>query len=184
MPGVKNMTQRGRAWVFGDDVLNDGQIMDIEMTRQVVYEPEQLAPLAMCGLDPEFSKKVRPGDFVVGGERFGRGPMHIQGPIALAALGVAVLAESMARSFYRLSISVGLRVLPFATGIRQLVNPGDELEVDFCTGTVANLTTGKHLRVAPVTGAALEILEAGGEAQWLKAHAVEFHGKAVWTEDT
>jgi 3-isopropylmalate/(R)-2-methylmalate dehydratase small subunit len=182
MAKVKDMKQRGRAWVFGHDVLNDGQIMDIEMTREIVYEPERLAPLAMCGLDPEFSKKVRPGDFVVAGERFGRGPMHIQGPIALGALGVAVLAESMARSFYRLSISVGLPVLPFATGILQLVNPGDELEVDFRTGTVVNLTTRKHLQVTPVTGAALEILEAGGEAQWLKSHAADFHAKTYRQE--
>ncbi|MFC4273852.1 LeuD/DmdB family oxidoreductase small subunit [Achromobacter aloeverae] len=165
------MKQRGRAWVFGDDVLNDGQIMDIEMTRQVVYEPERLAPLAMCGLDPTFASKVRPGDFVVAGERFGQGPMHIQGPLALAALGVAVLSASMARSFYRLSISVGLRVLPFATGIRQFTSQGDELEVDFRTGEVVNLTTGHRLSVAPLTGAALEILEAGGEAGWLRAHA-------------
>lgn len=170
------MKQRGRAWIFGDDVLNDGQIMDIEMTRQVVYEPEKLAPLAMCGLDPAFAQKVRPGDFVVAGERFGRGPMHIQGPIALAALGLAVLSESMARSFYRLSVSVGLRVLPFAAGIRALANPGDELEVDFRTGDVVNLTTGKRLSVAPLTGAALEILEAGGEANWLRAHAGQAGG--------
>ncbi|WP_233233306.1 hypothetical protein [Bordetella sp. LUAb4] len=171
------MKQRGRAWVFGDDVMNDGHIMDIEMTRQVVYEPERLAPLAMCGLDPDFAGKVQPGDFVVAGERFGRGPMHIQGPLALAALGLAVLSESMARSFFRLSVSVGLKVLPFATGIRDLARQGDELEVDFRTGAVVNLTSGKRLTVAPLAGAALEILEAGGEANWLKAQALDPAGQ-------
>ncbi len=39
-------------------------------------------------LDPDFSKKVKPGDFVVGGENFGCGSSREQAPGVLKALGV------------------------------------------------------------------------------------------------
>jgi len=65
---------------------------------------------------------------------------------------------------------------PGHTAIRALASPRNELEVDFRTGDVVNLTTGKRLSIAPLAGAALEILEAGGEANWLRAHASQGGG--------
>ena len=57
---------------------------------------------AFESLDPDFSKKVKPGDFVVGGENFGCGSSREQAPGVLKALGVqAVVAKSFARIFYR-----------------------------------------------------------------------------------
>jgi len=165
------LVQRGRVWRFGDDVLNDGQIMDIEMTRQVVYDPARLAPLAMCGLDKDFAGLARHGDFVVAGRNFGKGPMHIQGPLALGALGVSVLAESMARSFFRLAVSVGLKTLPFAAGITAFAGQGDDIEVDFISGEVLNHTRGTRGGFGAMSPALVEIVRAGGEQAWLKAQA-------------
>lgn len=165
------LIRRGRAWVFGDDVLNDGQIMDIEMTRQVVYDPQKLAPLAMCGLDPSFAREAKAGDFVVAGRNFGKGPMHIQGAIALKALDVSVLTESMARSFFRLGVSVGLRVMPFSTGIRAFVADGDDIEVDFLSGQVINHTHNRAASFAPMPPGVQEIVIAGGEQAWLRENA-------------
>ena len=63
-------------------------------------------------LDPNFSEKVRPGDFVVGGENFGCGSSREQAPSVLKALGVqAVIAKSFARIFYRNAINIGLPVI-------------------------------------------------------------------------
>lgn len=162
------LIRRGRAWVFGDDVLNDGQIMDIEMTRQVVYDPQKLAPLAMCGLNASFAREAKAGDFVVAGRNFGKGPMHIQGAIALKALDVSVLTESMARSFFRLGVSVGLRVMPFSAGIRAFVGDGDEIEADFISGRVVNHTRGRAALFDPMPSGVQEIVMAGGEQAWLK----------------
>ena len=67
---------------------------------------------AFESLDPDFSKKVKPGDFVVGGENFGCGSSREQAPGVLKALGVqAVVAKSFARIFYRNSINIGLPVI-------------------------------------------------------------------------
>ena len=171
MSELIRLVRRGRAWVFGDNVLNDGDIMDIEMTRQVVYDAAKLAPLAMCGLNPSFAKEANPGDFVVAGRNFGKGPMHIQGAIALKALDVSVLSESMARSFFRLGVSVGLRVLPFAAGIRAFVRDGDEIEVDFINGQVVNHTQGCKESFDPMPPGVQDIVAAGGEQAWLKRQA-------------
>ena len=58
-------------------------------------------------LDPDFSKKVKPGDFVVGGENFGCGSSREQAPGVLKALGVkAVIAKSFARIFFRNAINL------------------------------------------------------------------------------
>jgi 3-isopropylmalate/(R)-2-methylmalate dehydratase small subunit len=165
------LRRRGRVWAFGDDVLTDGQIMDIEMTRQVVYDPARLAPLAMCGLSADFARLARPGDFVVAGRNFGKGPMHIQGAIALAALDVSVLCESMARSFFRLGVSVGLRALPFASGITAFAAEGDDVEVDFATGAAVNHTQRRQQDFTPMAVAVLDIVAAGGEQAWLKSRA-------------
>ena len=63
-------------------------------------------------LDPDFAKKVKPGDFVVGGENFGCGSSREQAPGVLKALGVqAVIAKSFARIFYRNAINIGLPVI-------------------------------------------------------------------------
>ena len=60
-------------------------------------------------LDPDFAKKVKPGDFVVGGENFGCGSSREQAPGVLKALGVqAVIAKSFARIFFRNAINIGL----------------------------------------------------------------------------
>ena len=59
--------------------------------------------------DPDFAKKVKPGDYVVAGENFGCGSSREQAPGVLKALGVkAVIAKSFARIFFRNAINIGL----------------------------------------------------------------------------
>ena len=49
---------------------------------------EEMKEHAFESLDPDFPKKVKPGDFVVGGENFGCGSSREQAPGVLKALGV------------------------------------------------------------------------------------------------
>ena len=58
---------------------------------------EEMKEHAFESLDPDFPKKVKPGDFVVGGENFGCGSSREQAPGVLKALGVqAIVAKSFA----------------------------------------------------------------------------------------
>ncbi|WP_374449029.1 3-isopropylmalate dehydratase [Stella sp.] len=159
---------RGRCWKFGDNVLNDGHIMDIGQVKAKETDPAVLAKYCMIGLDPTFAGKAQPGDIVVAGRNFGSGQLHMQGPLALKGLGLAVVSESMTRSFYRLMITAGVPMLSFMPGITQMVTNGDELEVDFRAGTVTNLTRGTTKQGEPLAPFLLDIIEAGGELAWIK----------------
>ena len=132
-------------------------------------------------LDPDFSKKVKPGDFVVGGENFGCGSSREQAPGVLKALGVkAVIAKSFARIFFRNAINIGLpaivcKDLPDAVktgdtlghmklqGISCLpdaVKTGDTLELHMSEGTaVAN---GKTYSCTKLPEYMQNILNQGG----------------------
>jgi len=173
-----HMIQRGRAWVFGHNVPNDGGIMTIEMTRDRIYDPPALAKACMKNIDAQFAESVRPGDFLVAGRNFGRGQLHVQGPLGISALGLGLITESMSRSFFRLSVSVGLKMLPFCSDVTQLIRTNDEIEVDFREGRIRNLTTNESRSFQPLPKFLLDIVAAGGERPWLKTLAFKNHPEA------
>lgn len=85
-------------------------------------------------LDPDFPKKVKPGDYVVGGENFGCGSSREQAPSVLKALGVqAVVAKSFARIFYRNAINIGLPVI-VCKDLPDHVETGDKMELSLSEG--------------------------------------------------
>ena len=61
---------RGRVHVFGDDV-NTDEIIPARYLNSI--EPGFLASHCMEDADPEFVKKIRPGDILVAGKNFGCG---------------------------------------------------------------------------------------------------------------
>ena len=86
-------------------------------------------------LDPDFAKKVKPGDFVVGGENFGCGSSREQAPGVLKALGVqAVIAKSFARIFFRNAINIGLPAI-VCKDLPDEVQTGDKMVLHMSEGT-------------------------------------------------
>ena len=120
------MLLKGRAWKFGDNISTD------HITPGRYYHlrsnlPE-LAKHVMEDADPEFPKKMKPGDFIVAGNNFGMGSSREHAPLALKIAGIsAVIAKSYARIFYRNAINIGLPVLIADT---DEIESMDELEVD------------------------------------------------------
>lgn len=157
------MKRRGRAWVFGDnvdtDVISPGQYLKLTA--------EEIAAHVMEGADPEFAKKVQPGDVVVAGKNFGCGSSRESAPAALKYAGVgAVIAEFFARIFYRNAINIGLPVLECKQA--KEIAAGDELEIDLEKGEIRNLTQNKTYQVTPFPPRILEILQAGGLVPYLE----------------
>ena len=111
-------------------------------------------------LDPDFAKKVKPGDFVIGGENFGCGSSREQAPSVLKALGVkAVVAKSFARIFYRNAINIGLPVI-VCKDLHENVNPGDEMELSMQEGVVR--VNGKEYECTKLPEYMQGILDQGG----------------------
>ncbi len=156
------LTYRGRCWKFGDNVGVDGDMMPLEFALQRETRLETLAPYAMTGLDADFPKKVKAGDIVVGGKRFAQGNPHIQGLLGLAAHKVGLVCESIPRGSLRNAINAGLPLLPACPGVSQYVESGEEVEVDFRSGRVRNVTRNIERCFEPLPQALLEIIIAGG----------------------
>jgi 3-isopropylmalate/(R)-2-methylmalate dehydratase small subunit len=148
----------GRAWKFGDNIDTD-QI--IPARYLVTSDPAELGRHCLEDADPDFVKKVKPGDILVGGRNFGCGSSREHAPIAIKAAGVsAVIARSFARIFFRNSINLGLPL--FETDAASRIEEGDALELNPITGEVRNLTRGETYQAQPLPPFAREILAAGG----------------------
>ena len=155
---------KGTAWKFGNDIDTDIIIPG----RYLIYtDEERLSQHCMEGLDVKFNEKCKKGDFIVAGTNFGCGSSREHAPIALKGVGVAaVIAESFARIFYRNATNVGVPLLE-APGITELVEDGDEIEVDMDKGTITSMN-GKTITFKKLPPFMLEILEQGGLIEYLK----------------
>jgi 3-isopropylmalate/(R)-2-methylmalate dehydratase small subunit len=160
----------GRAWTFGDDISTDliapGRLFHLR------GDLPELAKHVLEDADPEFAKRVRPGDFVVGGRNFGLGSSREHAPriIVLAGVG-AVLAQSFARIFFRNAINVGLPVLQCDTS---RIERFDELAIDLEAGEVRDVTSGLTVPFVPLPPVMLKILSDGGLVEHFKRYG-EFH---------
>lgn len=153
------MKLHGRAHKFGDDI-NTDEIIPARYLN--TSDPQELAKHAMEDADPEFVKKINPGDFIVAGKNFGCGSSREHAPIALKAANLSgVIAGSFARIFYRNAFNMGLPIFESPAAARE-IQPGDELEVDMDSGVVTDLTTGKTYASQPLPPFMQELISDGG----------------------
>ena len=162
---MRHVKQKGKAWIFGDDVNTD---LIIPGKYLELVDPKEMAEHAMEGIDPDFPKKIQKGDIVVGGTNFGCGSSREHAPLALKYAGIgAVIAESFARIYYRNSINIGLPALE-CPGITEAVEEGDVVEVDVIGGTIQITRTGAELSFTPLPDFMVEVLNDGGLVGYLK----------------
>lgn len=152
----------GRCWKFGDNLAVDADLTKKEFASARETRLEVLREFVMCGIDPDFPKKVSPGDIVVAGRRFAQGNPHIQGLLGLKALNLAFVCESIPRGSFRNAINAGVPFLPHCIGVTSECETGDELRVDFATGVFENLTRKTRLTYEPLAPSLLETIALGG----------------------
>lgn len=136
-------TFTGKVWVLGDDIDTDIIIPTEYLALKTVQD---MAPYAFSPLRPELASQIKPGDMIVAGKNFGCGSSREHAPIAIKAAGVScVIAETFARIFYRNAINIGLPIIECPEASRK-INNGDEVEIDFNTGVIKDLTTGESFQ--------------------------------------
>ncbi len=156
---------QGKVFKFGDNV--DIEHICATHLHAKIDQPEALAQHCMTGLDPDFPKKAKPGDLIVGGRNFGCGPIHVHAVLALKAVGIAaVIAETFSRSFYRCSISSGLPLIE-CERISEHVADGDLLAYNLHEGYLRNITKEKELKFHPLPEFMLSILKMDGMKNFL-----------------
>ena len=163
------MKFKGNAWKFGTDVDTDAIIPARYLNTS---DAKELASHCMeDSANPDFIKKMKPGDIIVADKNFGCGSSREHAPIAIKAAGVScVVAKNFARIFYRNSFNTGLPIFESAEAVDG-IKEGDEVEVDANRGIIRNLTTNKEFTSMPVPAFMQELIAAGGLMAYTKKKA-------------
>lgn len=136
----------GKAFKYGDNVDTD---VIIPARYLNTTDPNILASHCMENIDNNFVISVKAGDVIVGGKNFGCGSSREHAPIAIKASGVScVIAKSFARIFYRNAINIGLAILECEEAAEK-IKANDQIEVDFASGEIHNLTQNKFYTAEP-----------------------------------
>ncbi len=131
---------KGTVFKFADNVDTDVIIPARYLNSS---DPKELAAHCMEDIDATFVSRVKEGDVIVAAKNFGCGSSREHAPIAIKAAGVScVIAETFARIFYRNAINIGLPIIECAKASKA-IRDGDEVEIDFDSGKITNLTTGE-----------------------------------------
>ena len=131
------MKANGRVYKYGDNVDTDVIIPARYLNSS---DPAELAQHCMEDIDKDFVKKVQKGDIIVAAKNFGCGSSREHAPIAIKAAGIdCVIAETFARIFYRNAINIGLPIIECPQAAVE-IEDGDQVEVDFDSGIIKNLT--------------------------------------------
>ncbi len=164
------MKLKGKAWVFGDDV-NTDEIIPARYLNMT--DPDELAAHCMEDIDPNFVKKISPGDIIVAAKNFGCGSSREHAPVAIKAAGIScVIAKSFARIFYRNSINIGLPILECKEAAEK-IKEGDLIEVNLATGEIKNLTKNETYYAKPFPEFMQKIIASGGLMKYVMSKYVE-----------
>lgn len=153
------MIAKGRVHKYGDNVDTD---VIIPARYLNTSKHEELASHCMEDIDKDFVSRVKPGDIMVADKNFGCGSSREHAPIAIKASGIScVIASTFARIFYRNAINIGLAILECDEAAKD-IQADDEVQVDFDTGLITNLTTGKTYQAQPFPPFIQNIIQKGG----------------------
>ncbi len=159
------MKAKGRVFKYGDNIDTD---VIIPARYLNIADPVELATHAMEDIDTEFVKNVQKGDIMVATKNFGCGSSREHAPQVIRDNGIScVIASSFARIFYRSSINIGLPIMESEEAANAISN-GDEVEVDFDSGVITDITTGETFQTAAFPPFLQNIIQSGGLLKSLK----------------
>ena len=159
------MKAHGTVHKYGDNVDTDVIIPARYLNSS---DPAELAKNCMEDIDKDFVKNVKDGDIMVANMNFGCGSSREHAPIAIKASGIGcVIASTFARIFYRNEINIGLPILECDEAAKD-IDAGNEVEIDFDTGIITNITKNKTYKAQPFPDFIKEIINKGGLLNSLK----------------
>ena len=159
------MNVKGKVFKYPDNVDTD---VIIPARYLNTSNAKELALHCMEDIDTEFVKKVSVGDVIVAGYNFGCGSSLEHATLVIKNCGtVCFIAKSFARIFYRNAINIGLHILECEQAAEE-INAGDEVSVDFDTGLITDITTGKTYKAQPFPEFIQNIIKKGGLLASLK----------------
>ena len=153
------MNTKGRVFKYPDNVDTD-----VIIPARYLNTPDanELALHCMEDIDKDFPNKVQKGDIMVAGWNFGCGSSREHAPLVIKTCKTGcVIAKSLARIFYRNAINIGLPILECVEAADE-ISANDEVSVDFDTGEIFDITTGKKYQAQPFPAFIQNIIKKGG----------------------
>lgn len=153
------MKAKGFVHKYGDNVDTD-----VIIPARYLNTPDakELAAHCMEDIDKDFINKVHEGDIMTGGFNFGCGSSREHAPLAIKTAGIScVIAKTFARIFYRNAINIGLPILE-CEAASDAIMAGDEVEIDFDTGIITNITRGESYNAEPFPEFIQDMIANGG----------------------
>ena len=159
------MNTKGTVFKYPDNVDTD---VIIPARYLNTSDAKELARHCMEDIDPTYITRMQPGDIMVAGWNFGCGSSREHAPLVIRTCGTGcVIAKSFARIFYRNAINIGMPILECEAAAEE-IQPGDEVAIDFDTGVISDLTTGKTYQAEPFPEFIQNIIQKGGLLASLK----------------
>ena len=157
------MIFQGNVQKLGDSVDTDTMVAGRYLS---LMNPADIAKHIFEEVDPGFVERVRPGDVIVAGRNFGGGSGREQAPFGLKALGIScIVASSFSRTFYRMSIDLGLPII-ISPQVAEAARQGQSIRVDTVSGRVE--LDGRVFQAEPLPAFIQEIIDMGGVTDWVK----------------
>jgi homoaconitate hydratase len=153
--------------------LRDGIDTDALCPARLVYADgasrDELKRAVFGSIDPDFAARVRPGDVLVAGARFGTGSSREQAVTALMAAGIsAVVAESLAPTFRRNAWNNGFPAIERPEFVREIRSrfPDAARQAVFTDEPIA-------IELAWLPPVARDLIAAGGLDALLRARSAK-----------
>lgn len=160
------MNAKGSVFRYGDNVDTD---VIIPARYLNTSDGKELAMHCMEDIDTNFVKEVKEGDIIVADKNFGCGSSREHAPLAIKEAGIScVIARTFARIFYRNAINIGLPILE-CEAAADGISKGDEVEINFDTGVITNVTKGEIYQAQPFPPFMQDIIRQGGLVNKIKA---------------
>lgn len=157
----------GRVWKFGDNINTD-----LMMPGPALYLPEaERIRYVFQANRPGWVDVMQPGDFIVGGRRYGVGSSR-PAALSLRNLGVGcVIAESINGLFFRNCVNFGLLALE-CPGVHAMFEEGQTAVVSTEDFTVRNEQTGEVRKASPVPRQLVDLMCGGGIFRLLESQGL------------
>ncbi len=159
------MIKKGKVFKYGNNVDTD---VIIPARYLNTSDPAELAKHCMEDIDTDFADSVQENDIIVANNNFGCGSSREHAPIAIKASGVScVIASTYARIFYRNAFNTGLPILECDEAAEK-IQSGDEVEVNFKTGEIHNITKNEKYNAQPFPEFIQKIIDNDGLVNYVK----------------
>jgi 3-isopropylmalate/(R)-2-methylmalate dehydratase large subunit len=153
----------GKVWIIEQDNIDTDMIFHNRyLTITDINEMGQYSFDNLAGWE-DFAQQAEVGDIIITGKNFGAGSSRQQAVDCFKSLGIqAIIAESFGAIYERNAINAAFPILTFADISDLGLKSRDKVKIDFISGVMTNLETGKTAQINKFSNVQMKIYQRDG----------------------